>query len=132
LVLDVHGGADQEGRPVIVWPQHNGPNQKWKVVYLDEAEKTQEKGLEEEFGFHINRPFYFSSRLPMKRVAECVGASDVRLRRYISGRKEQQWWFNGVSKTIHSNHWKNYVMEIPGNGGQNSLRMTSNINSRWW
>jgi hypothetical protein len=88
--------------------------------------------MHEDFGFHVNRPFYIVSRLPLRRVAECIGASDVRLRRYIKNTNAQQWTFNGISKTINSNHWKNYVMEIPGNGGQNNLRMTSSISSRWW
>jgi len=56
--LDVHGGRDEEGRKAIVWNRHNGANQKWKVIYLDEAKKVATKGESEEFGFHINRPFY--------------------------------------------------------------------------
>jgi hypothetical protein len=131
-VIDVTGGKDAEGQAVIVHGKHGKANQKWNVLYVDKAKPVPTKGFSEEFGFHINRPFYMVSRLPMKRVAECIGASDVRLRRYISGRKEQQFWFNNVSKTVHSNHWKNYIMEIPGNGAQNSLRMTSTISSRWW
>jgi hypothetical protein len=60
-----------------VWNRTNNANQKWKVVYLDKAEKEQTKGLNEDFGFHINRPFYFRSRLPMKRVVEAVGARNI-------------------------------------------------------
>jgi hypothetical protein len=65
-----------------------------------------------DFGFHINRPFYFRSRLPMKRVAECVGANNMVLRRYVKGRNAQKFVFNEKDKTIRSNHWKNYAMEI--------------------
>jgi hypothetical protein len=68
----------------------------------------------------------------MKRVAESIGASDVRLKRYVKGRAAQQFFFDGVSKTIRSQHWKNYCIEIPGNGSQANIRMTSGINSRWW
>jgi hypothetical protein len=87
--LDVSGGKDEEGRPVIVWNKHNGANQKWRVVYLDEAEKEPTKGLHEDFGFHINRPFYLKSRMLFGRVAELVGASNIVLKRYVKGRTEQ-------------------------------------------
>jgi hypothetical protein len=68
----------------------------------------------------------------MRRVVECVGATHVYLKRYTKGRAAQQFYFDGSSKTIRSNHWKNYAMEIQGNGGHRNLRFTSGINSRWW
>lgn len=43
------------------------------------------------------------SRLPMKRVAECHGANNVWLRKYRKNVLGQQWFFDGVSKTIKSN-----------------------------
>jgi len=43
--LDVHGGRDEEGRPVIVWNKHGGANQRWKVIYLDKAEKIKTTGV---------------------------------------------------------------------------------------
>jgi len=130
--LDVHGGKDEEGRKVIVWNKHGKVNQKWSIVYLDKADKIETKGLNEEFGFHINRPFYFRSRLPMKRVAECLGANNIQLKRWRRNQPQQQFFFEEKTKTIRSNHWKNYAMEVQGNGGQNNIRMTSTINSRWW
>ena len=129
--LDVHGGKDEEGRKVIVWNKHNGANQRWTVVYVDTV-KAQTKGLNKDFGFHVNRPFYIRSRLVMKRVVQCHGASTIKLNRYVKTTVAQQWYFDAVSKTVRSNHWKNYAMQIPGNGGQNELSMTSGINSRWW
>jgi hypothetical protein len=68
----------------------------------------------------------------MNRIAECIGASQVRLKRWRNNVAAQQWFFDPVAKVIRSNYWKNYVMNIPGNGGQNELRMTSSITSRWW
>jgi hypothetical protein len=131
-VLDVSGGKDVEGQNVIVWKSHGGVNQRWRVVYLDKAEKEQTTGLNKEFGMHCNRPFYLVSRLWMKRVAECQGASNVFLKRYRANQAVQQWYFDCKTKTIRSNYWKNYAMQIPGNGGQNELRMISSITSRWW
>jgi hypothetical protein len=85
-VLDVSGNKDVEGQAVIVHGKNNGANQRWRIVYLDKADKEPTKGLDDDFGFHIGRPFYLVSRLPMKRVAECVGANNVVLKRYVKGR----------------------------------------------
>jgi len=80
--LDVSGAKDEEGQAVIAHSNTNGLNQKWKIIYLDQAAKTATKGLNKDFGFHINRPFYIRSRLPMKRIIECIGANNVTLKRW--------------------------------------------------
>jgi hypothetical protein len=115
-----------------MWKRHGKANQKWKVVYLDQAKSAETKGLNEEFGFHINRPFYIRSRLPMQRVVECHGANNLWLKRWRKNVTGQQFFFDEVSKTIRSQHWKNYAMEIQSNGRSSNLRMTSGITSRWW
>jgi hypothetical protein len=114
--LDVHGGRDEEARKVIVWGCHGGKNQDWQVIYVEEAEKEMTKGLNKEYGFHVNRPFYFRSRLPFRRVAEMHGNRYVYLRRWIKNRKGQQWIFDQKSKTVTNMNWKNYALEIQSNG----------------
>jgi hypothetical protein len=79
-----------------------------------------------------NRPFYLRSRLPMKRVAEAVGANNVAIKRWRKNVTGQQFFFDCTSKTIRSQQWKNYAMEIQSNGGSKNIRFTSTINSRWW
>jgi hypothetical protein len=66
--------------------------------------------MNEQFGFHINRPFYIRSRLPFQRVAECQGANNVALKRWRKNTKAQQWYFDEVSKTIKNNAWKSRVL----------------------
>jgi hypothetical protein len=110
--LDVMSNKDTEGQKVIVHKQHKGANQRWSIVYVDKAKKEPTTGLNKEYGFHIGRPFYLVSRLPMKRVAELHGATHMRLNRYRVNTKTQQFFFDGVSKTIRSNHWKNYAIEV--------------------
>jgi len=56
-VMDVSGGKDAEAQKVIMWNKHNGANQRWRIVYVDQF-KEQNKGLIEEFGLFANRPFY--------------------------------------------------------------------------
>jgi hypothetical protein len=77
------------------------------------------------------RPFYMRSRLPMKRVIECVSNAYLRHKRYAKGRMAQQWIFDGVSKTVQGWYWKNRAIEITSNGGSQTLRMNT-PNSRWW
>ena len=131
-VLDVWQAKDEEGQKVIVHGNNGGANQRWRVMYLDKAVAVQSKGLNKEFGWHINRPFYMVSRLPFHRVIECIGANNLVIKRWRKNTAPQQFTFNGVDKTIRSNHWKNYAMEIQSNGGSTNVRMTSGINSRWW
>jgi hypothetical protein len=130
-VLDVTGGKDEEGRPVGVWTNNGGKHQKWSVVYLDTAEKDRSKGLNKDFGLHINRPFYIRSRMPMKRVIECHGANNVWLKRWRKNVTAQQWYFDEVSKTIKNNHWKSHSLDIQSNGNSANVRCTT-TNSRWW
>jgi len=130
-VLDVTGAKDEEGQAVGVYGNNNGKHQRWRVVYLDKAGPVQSKGLNKDFGFHINRPFYLISKLPFNRVAECIGANNVNLKRWRVNTKAQQWYFDGVSKTIKNNNWKSHSLDIQGNGGSTNVRCTT-TNSRWW
>jgi hypothetical protein len=130
--LSVDGSKDLEGQAVVVDGNKNRADQRWKVVYLDKAAKTETKGLNEEFGFHINRPFYLVSELPFNRVAECIGANNIVLKRWRNNVTQQQFFFDEKSKTIRSKTWTNYAMDIQSNGASSTLRVTSGISSRWW
>jgi hypothetical protein len=134
-VLEVTSSKDDEGSALIVNNRNgnnaNNANQKWKIVYVDKAEAIRTKGFNKEFGFHINRPFYIRSRMPMKRVAECHGANNVWLKRWRKNTNAQQWYFDEVSKTLKNNHWKSHSLDIQSNGGSTNIRCTT-TNSRWW
>jgi hypothetical protein len=68
----------------------------------------------------------------MNRVLQAHGNNNIMLNRWVKNRAAQQWFFEPVSKTIRSQNWKNYCMEIPSNGGANELKITGTIKSRWW
>jgi hypothetical protein len=87
-VLDVTGSKDEEGNAVGVAGNNGGRNQRWKVLYVDKAEKTETKGLNEEFGFYINRPFYLVSELPFNRVAEMLGGTNMVLKRWRNNQRQ--------------------------------------------
>jgi hypothetical protein len=64
-VISVDGRQDEEGQKVIVDGNQKRTDQKWKIVYIDQAKPLRTKGFNKEFGLHINRPFYIRSRMPM-------------------------------------------------------------------
>jgi hypothetical protein len=134
-VLEVNASKDEEGHKVEMNNRNgnnaNNANQRWKIVYVDQAAKIRTKGFNKEFGFHINRPFYLKSRMPMGRVAECHGANNVWLKRWRKNVNAQQWYFDEVSKTLKNNHWKSHSLDIQSNGGSTNIRCTT-TNSRWW
>jgi hypothetical protein len=129
-VFDVSGNRDVEGQNVHIWGRHNKANQRWRIAYADKHRKEASKGFNRNYGFYINRAFYFRSRMPMQRIAERVG-SDVRLRRYRNKQLSQQFFFDIKSKTIKSQNSKSWSLEIPNQGRNSQLRMTT-TNSRWW
>jgi hypothetical protein len=63
----------------------------------------------------------------MQRVAECVGASNIALKKWVKGRKAQEWKFDPISKTIRGNYWTSYVFSMEGT----NLRCRT-MNSRWF
>jgi hypothetical protein len=115
-VLDVYQGKDAEGQKVILWKRHNRANQRWSVVYQDKHSKIRGKGYNNQFGFHIMRPFVMRSRLGVRRVVECVSNAYVRSRKYYHNRKAQHWVFDNKSKTVQSYYWRNRAVEITSNG----------------
>jgi hypothetical protein len=71
--------------------------------------------------------------MPMERVMEVHGAGWTRLNRWAKNKaRQQQFFFDQRTKTIHNNYWKNYVINIHSNGGHPYIIATSTINSRWW
>jgi len=130
-VLDVSGGRDEEGRNVQSWKKNGSDAQKWSIIYVDEAAKTRTKGMNKEYGFEINRPFYLRSKMAMGRVVECWGASNIILSDYVKGRRGQQFWFDEKTKTIKSQQWQDRSLTIQGNGRSFNVYMTT-TNSRWF
>jgi hypothetical protein len=86
--FDVWRGKDAEGQKVVQWKRHNGRNQRWSVVYVDQSPKEPTSGLNRKFGLYINRPFVIQSKLPMKRMLEVVGARNIVIRSKVYGRRE--------------------------------------------
>lgn len=129
-VIEVQHGKDIEGYTVINANRSGSRRQRWRVVYTDKMGKEayDKTGVTDKtFGFKVNTKFYFVSRLPMNRVAEAVGASNIVLKRYAKNRVAQQFFFDAVSKTIKSQQWKGRSFKM--NGSNLQLYPTD---ARWW
>ena len=60
--MDVSGNRDAENQNIHMWNKHNGLNQQWDIVYVDEMPAEYKKGeLNKEFGLYVERPFYVVS-----------------------------------------------------------------------
>jgi hypothetical protein len=91
-------------------------------------EAYDKKGeMNSEFGFKVDEVFFLRSRLPMQRVAECAGASNITLKKWYKNRRAQEWRFDPVSKTIRNRNWTSYVFSMD----KDNLRCRP-MNSRWF
>jgi hypothetical protein len=64
------------------------------IYYTDNLrdEAYLKKGKKDvDHNFLALEPFYFRSKLPMQRVAECVGANNIVLKKWYKNRKAQQF-----------------------------------------
>jgi hypothetical protein len=129
-VLDVAGGRDAEGQNVQVWNRHKGANQRWRIVYVDSSE-DQVKGLNKDFGFFINRPFYIVSRMPMRRVVDVEGNYRLSIRRLVKDKKSQLFVFDGETKTVKSNKWNGRSLNIQSSGRSADVYIQTTT-ARWW
>jgi len=92
-VITIKDREDKEAQPLIVENKYSNrhPSQTWRVVYTNAmgSEAIRKKGemSKNGTGFIVDEIFYLRSRLPFSRVAECVGANNVVLKKYAKGRK---------------------------------------------
>jgi hypothetical protein len=92
--IEVVNSKDDEGANVGIGDRADRPNQRWNVIYLDEAADEPTSGLNKDFGFWINRPFYIVSELPMHRVIEVIGAKALVIKSKVYDKKEQRFFFD--------------------------------------
>lgn len=105
--------------------------QSWKLVYTTDAKKISTKGMNEEFGMHVNRPFFIVSKMWMERVVECIGGGNLQQRTLNRNSKGQQFFLDPYTNTIKSAQWKDRSINIEGNGRSNNLFMRT-TSARWF
>jgi len=65
-----------------IWCYTTDPKTRWE--YCDPL--SHGEAMNKDFGFYEGRPFFIVSRMPMKRVAELVGGSNIVLKRMEKSR----------------------------------------------
>lgn len=61
-----------------MWKRHNGLNQQWSLIYVDEMPAEPKKGeLNTDFNMHVERPFYVVSQMKNERYLDIVGKNMV-------------------------------------------------------
>jgi len=130
-VLDSEGGRDKEGNNVIMWNKHNGANQKWKILYLDEKDKEPTSGLDEDSGLYLERPFYLISRLPKHRALTLSHGRYLRINDKKKNDPHQIFYLDHLTRTIKCKLFTAKSWSIPNRGRKNQLDLEP-TNARWW
>jgi hypothetical protein len=86
LCLDVAGGKDEEGNKIQIWSKNRTPAQRWRIIYKKDMPKDTRTFVR---GFKVGQPFILRSRMPHRRVIECIGASYTQLKNYTKNRVYQ-------------------------------------------
>jgi hypothetical protein len=119
--MDVSGNRDVEGQNIITYRKHNGLNQRFALLYLDQKKAEPTSGLDDDTGFYRNRPFYIVSRLPKRRVLEVVGGRNLVIKTKHSKRQSQLFYFDHLTKTIKSKQYSGRSLDIQSAGKSNNL-----------
>jgi hypothetical protein len=129
-VLDVSGGIDKEGQNVIVWKLHNGYNQQWTILYVDDDKPEPAKGeLNKEFGLYVERAFYVVSEFGIGRYLDIVNNKLVIKTR--NSYTSQLWYFDQTTKTIRSQRYSGKSWDISNSGKSYTVQVWK-TNSMWW
>ena len=113
-----------------MWKRHNGPNQRWAIVYVKDAPEPKTKGLNKHFGFWVGRPFMIFSKMPMGRALEVVGGRNLAIKSR-SNRKSQRFFFDGRTKTIQCVAHRGQSLDIANAGRASNLQIWK-TNARWF
>jgi len=112
--LDVHGGHNHNGRHVIFWNCHNGPNQGWTLVRtssLSVVVKYEEPPLRDGKLFQLRTQLNPRNRaLFMDPRSSGNGQYPLRIRTHQPWCWRQWWTFDRRTKTIRQAHRRQYAI----------------------
>jgi len=91
--MDVSGGSDTENRNVIMWNKHNGLNQQWDIMYVDEMKPMPKKGeMNDDWNLKVDWPFHIQSMMKSGRYLDRIGNNVVL--KTANNRPTQTWYFH--------------------------------------
>lgn len=129
--LTVPQSSDQEGQELTLTKKSFTLNQKWKVIYVEDAEALKTTGLYHAMGLHLGRPFIIRSRMPMQRVLTVVGGRNVAIMTHDRTKETQIWFLDARSKSIKNVKHNSQSLDIQNSGTSTNLQIW-NTNARWW
>ena len=68
----------------------------------------------------------------MHRVLQAHGNNTIKINRWVKNRPAQQWFFDCDKMQVKNQNWKNYHINIPGNGRNNDINIRANAPSAWY
>lgn len=129
-VLDVAANRDADGQNVLAYARHDGLNQRWKIVYLDEIKPEPASGLDKEAGLYRNRPFLITSKMGGKRVVTIKG-NDLIMQSKDDNNEGQLWYYDHLTRTIKSQQFKGKSIDI-SNAGKGQNLIVWKTSGKWW
>jgi len=115
-VLDVHSALDIENRQVIVWNRHNGLNQQWDIVYVDEQKPEPKKGqMWPQWGFIVERPFYIVSELKKNRHFTQLNGEGFSIIKTPNANISQKFYFDQKTRTLRMVRDRRYSLVAKNN-----------------
>lgn len=130
--MDVQSGSDTENRSVWYWAKHGGKNQQWDLVYVEDMDRflnPPKGGFNRHFGLYVERPFHIVSELPSHRYLD-VNGNDAGINA-PNGSQSQVWFFDGKTKTIKNNRFKNKSLNIHNPNSKMPSIMAWATSSTW-
>jgi hypothetical protein len=137
MLLNIYGtkslelAENAEGGQVIFSKKTSSIQQRWTVVYSEKEVALKTEGLQADFGFSINRPFYIISKLSFGRALTVVGGRNVVIQAKKYKNVGQQFYFDNATKTIKSQQYKDKSIDIQNSGTSRNVQIWK-TNGRWW
>lgn len=123
-------GLDVEGAPLIAAARNQGLHQRFEIIMCEDG-PLKTTGLHEDYGFHINRPFYIVTKMGSGRALEVQEGGNLVLKWKKFGGVSQQFVFDNPTKTIKSKQYPEKSIDIQSAGRSSNLQIW-NTNGRWF
>jgi len=105
-----------------MWNKHNGDNQQWQIIYVDEWKGYPKKGeMNHDFGMYVERPFYIVSELAKHRYLDVIGRNMVI--KTPNGYDTQKWYFDQQSRTIKNVKENKKSFDIASGGRSSNMQV---------
>lgn len=112
-----------------MWNKHNGMNQQWDILYVDQQKPEPTKGqMSPKWGFIVERPFYIVSELKANRHLTQLSGQHHTIIKTPNGNNSQKYYFDQKTRTIKLVRHTSYSLEAKGNNdlGYGSSRAQPN------